>query len=1442
MDLPLALIAPDGSQRHVQVSCQPGVTVGEVARELAPWAGLTRGRTYELWSLDRNVLLDPGREFVTSGLLSGELVTLVKHPAPRLQAPIVAVSVSGGEDQGKEFLLAPGRFLVGRSSDCQLRLIDGSVSREHVELLVALDGSYSLTPRSRTNTSSVDGDQLVSSCTYSGIHDLQLGNCSLVVFPHGRGRVPASSDGRIPYAPSPRFSPSAVTKEFALPNPPAPARPQRLPMISSLAPLVLAIITFIIWRNPLSFLLALLSPFVALLSHWESRLHHTKEHALMQQEWQNQVGNLRDQLQRFLVDEKKRLEWLYPATKDIIRWIRNSDSRIWERQPDQADCLNIRAGLGVVSAPWTIKLPSSGPPDVVAEAAREMADLATVEGAPVCIDLVRYPCVSIRLSSNWADSTGRSDRSLAAVAASLIIQATGLLSPHDLVVAACIHHSVVADWDWLKWLPHAQTTTEFDCPSLAVKEDSTAALARSLGAILSKRKIHRHQHSNFSQWPYILVLIDSGTGATSQRLLQLIRDTSPGLGVGLIVVERQSKRVTAGSAAVLTLTSQHRARLSYPSAGVEQRLEIESTPVGVIGMAGRLMSALEDTRVLSSTSEVLPAAVRLVDLSGFRARDDPEWIIRAWESRGKSLAAVVGQSAYSKVEVDLRIDGPHGLVAGTTGSGKSEFLQSLIASFAIRHSPQRLTFLLVDYKGGAAFKDCRDLVHTVGLVTDLDGHLVLRVLASLRAELRYREHLLARFNCRDIVQMEKERASDAPPNLLIVVDEFAALAREMPDFVTGMVDVAQRGRSLGIHMLLATQRPAGVVTDNIRANTNLRIALRVSDVAESMDVIGSPVAAYFERQIPGRAALRVGPSELVPFQAAYVGGWTRPGQKGPAVTVRAWRIDDDVAVFTPSKPIQEDVNEPSAQLIDLVKYVQTMNAAAVAMGIPTPRKPWLPELPAVVDLVSGLVLPAASGQIAIGLLDDPNMQEQRTLSINLNKCGNFLVCGTSGSGKTFFLRTIAAAIGVQDAEAVHIYGIDCSGHALKIIEELPLVGSIVPAADVERTTRLLQMLRATIDKRGQLLGTLAANDLDELRSRSTDLANLPRHLVLVDGLHAFLESYERIEGGKWLDYFVQLMADGRSTGVNFIIAADRRSGIPMRFASLLPSVLTLRLATADEYLAAGVSPDSLGSSPPPGRAFFERLEVQLASLDGAVTGEQQAIAFKRLAAQLQATGTIVTAPSIRNLPTEIGLADLPPGCIGISGKELEPLAMPGWRLAGIFGPPKSGRTTALFSLGAACVSLAPERRALLICDRDPSATAPPWLAHTAVGSEEGASALEELMTVMAGNTALNPVVLIDDLNEIIDSRLDDVLVRFMQQLKTRDCSLFVSGDSVSIRQSFTSSVQTIRKARVGVLLTPDILNDGDIFNLSLPRTAVNWTTGRGYMISNSEITLVQIAL
>src|SRR6185312_2416589 len=374
----------------------------------------------------------------------------------------------------------------------------------------------------------------------------------------------------------------------------------------------------------------------------------------------------------------------------------------------------------------------------------------------------------------------------------------------------------------------------------------------------------------------------------------------------------------------------------------------------------------------------LPSYVGLLSLLGMGEPEAGD-LRRRWESHSgeTSLVARFALSEDGPLDIDLVGDGPHGLVAGTTGAGKSELLRSLVAALAAAHSPLRINFVLVDYKGGSAFGECAELPHTVGMVTDLDEQLGERALLSLEAELRYRERVLREHRATDLIEYDRlvAQGDAAPlPRLLVVIDEFATLASELPDFVPSLVGIAQRGRSLGVHMLLATQRPSGAVNENIRANTNLRVCLRVQNSQDSTDVIDSPAAAKIPRNQPGRAQVRLGPSELIPVQTALVSGITA-GPAAAAVSTEPFVVAGDGQNGAGAGG--DDVSAPS----DLKRLVA---AATEAFAAAHPlRRPWLPPLPGRVGLDELLAMGPPRGLggdsglvVPLALADDPEAQAQ----------------------------------------------------------------------------------------------------------------------------------------------------------------------------------------------------------------------------------------------------------------------------------------------------------------------------------------------------------------------------------------------------------------------------------------------------------------------------------
>ncbi len=403
--------------------------------------------------------------------------------------------------------------------------------------------------------------------------------------------------------------------------------------------------------------------------------------------------------------------------------------------------------------------------------------------------------------------------------------------------------------------------------------------------------------------------------------------------------------------------------------------------------AERMARALAPVRDVSrdDADASIPAAARLLDLIGM---PDPDAGVIAgrWDQLGSTTAAPIGIGADGPFTMDLRSDGPHGLIAGTTGAGKSELLQTIIASLAVGNRPDSMTFVLIDYKGGSAFKDCARLPHTVGMVSDLDGHLTERALASLSAELKRREEILLQAGAKDIEDYWDTRRLrpelGALPRLVLIIDEFASLVTELPDFVTGLVGIAQRGRSLGVHLILATQRPAGVVSADIRANTNLRIALRVTDSDESADVIDTPDAAYIAKSTPGRCYVRSGAAAPVAVQSARIGGRRRgagPAQASAQVVPVPWAI---LGRPLPSLA-QASAADDGTMATDLSVLVDSIAAAAAKAGLPEQHSPWLPPLAELVTLDS-LDSPAAASPgelppIPYGLTDVPGRQSREPL-------------------------------------------------------------------------------------------------------------------------------------------------------------------------------------------------------------------------------------------------------------------------------------------------------------------------------------------------------------------------------------------------------------------------------------------------------------------------------
>jgi DNA segregation ATPase FtsK/SpoIIIE, S-DNA-T family len=1440
-----------GARRAVVVEVAPATTCAEVAHAITDFLGtsVTEGEP-SLYSVRLGRVLPADRPALDARLRHGDAVELVSAlggtshsgdetvaAAARSADGTVELVISGGPLAGSRHLLGEGDHVLGRAPECDIPLEDPSLSRRHATLRI-VHGEAAIRDEDSMNATSVAARRL-SGGEWTPLAfgaTVETGRTVFSVEPAaeragGGADGTAPSGGIVPLNRPPRVAHPYDPPELRLEAPPREAEGLRIPIGASFVPLLLGIALWLVTDQVIMLMFATLSPLMAIWTYVEDRRGGRRRFAKLSDRYRERVAALGAELEQAQLEEIVARRRAAPDPGEVTRRVLAGEPSLWERRPSDADFLSLRLGLADQPTEVRVAAAEGGSEELRAEGAAAIAAQAIVPSVPVIAHLAAVGVLGVAGPADGVAALGRW----------LVLQATALHSPRELVIAAALgaEGETEAGWSWLKWLPHLQAAAAtVDVPPAAVGRVAGAELLTGLADLARLRRerlAERYGDSAEVTVPRVLVLLDERAGLDRARVTRLLTE-GPAAGIHAIWLGRQAHDLP-GECGLVAQLDPVRARMIVTDprvGGVVEGVTADGLSAEIADEAARALSGLRDTGAGAAGAE-LPRRVDLLDLVS--ADLAPGDIAERWREADPDLAATIGSRGDEPLTVSLRRDGPHALIAGTTGAGKSELLQTLVASLALGHSPARLSFLLVDYKGGAAFKECRDLPHAVGMVTDLEGDLAHRVLISLDAELKRRERLLAAGEARDLEELERSDPETAPASLVIVIDEFATLVKEVPDFVEGVVDVAQRGRSLGVHLVLATQRPSGVVSESIRANTNLRIALRVASPHESEDVIGATDAGRIPRSLPGRAYARTGHDELAEFQAAYVGGPSDDAVAESApVVVRPFGL---AAAASPPSP---DDAAPEARATDLTRIVAAVREAARGARIVPPAAPWLPELPDALPL-SAIDRAAADGEggAAIGLVDDPGRQEQRPLVVDLERDGGLLVYGGGGSGKTTLLRSLAAGLAESSSpDELHVYGLDYGGRGLASLESLPHCGSVIASGEQERTGRLFGLLRDTVAERRDRFAALGVGSLAEYRA-TAGRDPLPRILVLLDGYAAFHSAYERVDLGELVDQLPLVVSDGRAVGVHFAIAADRRGSVPGALAGAFQRTLALGLANEDDYMALGIDARRVkGRRLPPGRGFDGAgPELQVAIFGEEPSGESQARALRALGedlAQRHGHG----APAIRVLPAEVSPADLPPperpglAVVGLR-EDLAPavadLTLSHFLVA---GPYRSGRSTALAAIARSLRAGAPGARLHLIAPR-PTPLTELDLWETVAAGAESVARLEAL------DGADGDFVFVDDGGEIAEGPAASRLEGAIRHGRDSGLRVVAAAEVQTALRQYSGWLRELRKDASGLLLDPDPDLDGDLLQVRLPRSPIaRGVPGRGYLVRGSGVTLVQV--
>ncbi|MGW2212777.1 type VII secretion protein EccCa [Streptomyces sp. NPDC001781] len=1037
---------------------------------------------------------------------------------------------------------------------------------------------------------------------------------------------------------------------------------------------------------------------------------------------QGQMADVRRDYLRYLAQTRRAVRktalrqrdaqlYLHPAPEQLWSLVAEG-SRVWERRVADEDFGQVRIGLGPQQLSTPLMAPQTAPVDelepLCAGAMQRFLSVhGQLDGLPVALSLRAFYHVTVSGDPEHAQSAARS----------LVAQASTLHSPEDLIVAVVASRGAAERWDWTKWLPHCQLPGQFDgAGTRRLFSDDLGELEQLLAGRLEERPRFSRGGQPLLDQPHILVVLDGGIVPPSS-----VFAAAEGLqGVTIVEVVSGELDTPRGDLSVVVRPD----RLRLDSGG---DVAFEGTPDGLpLPGAEALARQLAPLRMGGGDDdEPLLSNLDFTDLLGLGDAAAVD-VRRTWRPRSMSerLRVPIGVGEDGQpVMLDLKEAaqdgmGPHGLCVGATGSGKSELLRTLVLGLAVTHSSETLNFVLADFKGGATFAGMSQMPHVAAVITNLSDDLTLvdRMGDAIRGELQRRQELLrAAGNYANIHDYEKARAAGAPleplASLVLVIDEFSELLTAKPDFIDMFIQIGRIGRSLGVHLLLASQRLEEGRLRGLDTYLSYRVGLRTFSAAESRAALGVP-DAYHLPSVPGSGYLKFGTDEMTRFKAAYVSGTYRAG--GTEVGQGSAPVERRPARFTALPvPTAYAAPDPAEQRARAARAEDDALADTVldvivqrldGQGVPA-HQVWLPpldEAPALDHLLPALSVSPERGlhapeyqragalTVPLGLIDKPFEQKREVLYRDFSgAAGHMMVVGGPQSGKSTLLRSLVASFALTHTPLeTQFYCLDFGGGGLSSLAGLPHVGGVASRLDPERVRRTVAEVAGILNRREQFFRTNGIDSVATYRRRRA-AGELPGEawgdvFLVIDGWGNFKTEYEGLEG-----VVNDIAGRGLGYGIHVVVSASRYMELRAALKDQILSRLELRLGDPmdsefDRKVAVNV-PAGV-----PGRGqVSEKLHFMTAlpRMDGSSSAGDLSEATAALVQRVKAGWAGPAAPTVRLLPRKLPADQLPKGfefpqagiAIGIDEADLEPVFVdldtdPFFL---VFGESESGKTNLL---------------------------------------------------------------------------------------------------------------------------------------------------------------------